>query len=146
MTHFSLFLLPVSSKQFWALISLILILFGCFSDSACHSASASLWPSFSFLFLAFSALSPVASLSSQLQPQSSPIPVLSVHLVLQCQSMHTVLLFNAGFLLRLVVFRGSGKTSNWLRTSGDFDRQVGAELDVLISDVLQFPHAEDNSA
>ena len=47
--------------------------------------------------------------------------------------MHTVLLFNAGFLLRLVAFRGSGKTSNWLRTSGDFDRQVAtsAELDVL---------------
>ena len=52
--------------------------------------------------------------------------------------MHTVLLFSAVFLLRLLAFPGSGKTSNWLRTSCDFNRQVAtsAELDVLAADVL----------
>ena len=54
--------------------------------------------------------------------------------------MQTVLLFNPGFLLRLVAFRGSGKTSNWLRTSGDLEA-----VDELTSDLVQFPDAEVNS-
>ena len=108
------FLLPASSKQFRDLISLTVALFSCLSNSACPSTSACPWPSYSLLCLACSALSPVVSLSSQLQPQPSPFPVLSFHLILQCQSMHTVLLFSAGFLLCRVVFWGSGKPATGL--------------------------------
>ena len=79
------------------------------------------------------------------QPSTCPKRICIVGKYLSALRTNSIIFIR--FLLCLLVFWGSRKTSNWLRTSCDFDQQVAtsAELDVLTADVLQFLYAEYNS-